>query len=174
VDCLAVVFFFQTMAASESSWRRTPFTEGVPILYRANFDMEQFARLKKGHIPHGMDDKWFVYYAEPHLFFHRSWTGRPVYRLTLKTRPEGAEVLEALWSRDLAASSKKGPDYERHLLDFLVSNLILGEAKPFPLPPGLGPPTDGAFQHNVSGTGYPEAAPLKEPRPQAKPWWQFW
>lgn len=136
--------------------------------------MEQLAILKKGLIPHAREDKCFVYYAEPHLFFHRGWTGQPVYRVTLKTSPQGADVVEALWSKDLAASFKQGPDYEVQLLDFVVSNLILGERKPFPLPPGVRPPTNGAFQHHFSGTGNQETAQLEEPRPQAKPWWRFW
>jgi hypothetical protein len=127
------------MSAASTSWERTPFKECVPIPYRAAFDAEQFVRLKAGLIPQTMEDKWFIHYEEPELFFHRSWTGQPVYRLTLATLADGgAAVSEALWSKELAVASKDGPDYQVQLLDFLVANLLLGQSKPFPLPSDCG------------------------------------
>src|SRR5215472_10376644 len=98
------------MLASSTSWKRIPFSDGVPLPYRAAFDADQFARLKAGLIPRAMEDKWFVYYEEPHLFLHRSWTGLAVYRLTLKNMENGAGVMEALWSRYLADASKLGSE----------------------------------------------------------------
>jgi hypothetical protein len=157
------------MPASATSCKHEPFTEGVPLLYRSDFDAQQFARLKEGLIPRDMEDKWFIYFEEPHLFLHHSWTGKPVYRLTLKDVLNGAEVTEALWSKDLADASKLGSNYQVQLIDFLVSNLLLGLAKPFPVPPGLMESMPGAFQHHVSGTGYRESA-----RKPKKPWWRIW
>ena len=93
------------MQASSTSWKRKPFNEGVPLRFQAAFDNGQFARLREGLVPREMEDKWFIYYEEPHLFLHRSWTGEPVYRLTLSSGQEGAEVTEALWSKDLADAS---------------------------------------------------------------------
>ena len=71
------------MHASSTSWKHEPFKEVVPIPYQAAFDGKQFAKLKEGLIPEQMEDKWFIYYEEPNLFIHRSWTGQPVYRLRL-------------------------------------------------------------------------------------------
>jgi hypothetical protein len=157
------------MPASSTSWKREPFKEGVPIPYQVAFDSEQFAQLKEGVIPKGMEDKWFIYYEEPHLFMHRSWTGQPVYRLTLRNTGNGSKVTEALWSKDLAAVSKWSIQYEVALLDFLVSTLLLGQTKAFPLPPGPATSASGALQHNISGTGYPESrAALKKPK------WRIW
>jgi hypothetical protein len=45
-----------------------------------------------------MEDKWFIYYDEPHLFLHRSWSGQPVYRLAITQGDKGFEVAESLWS----------------------------------------------------------------------------
>jgi hypothetical protein len=166
------------MPASATSWKREPFKEGVPLCYRAVFDTEQFVRVKTGLIREAMEDKWFIYYEEPHLFLHRSWTGQPVYRLTLKSEPKGAEVSEALWSKDIADASALGPDYEVRLLDFLISNLLLGLAKPFPMPPGLTEPKHGVYQHHIAGTYYPQS-PIKPeeawspPKPK-KAWWHIW
>ena len=118
-----------------------------------------------------MEDKWFIYYEELHLFLHRSWTGEPVYRLTLNSGPEGAQVIEALWSRDLADASTPTQDAEHQvrLLDFLLSKLLLGQPKAFPVPTDLKEPRQGVFQHTVAGTGNPQSSPTPTKR-----WWRFW
>jgi len=158
------------MPVTNTSWKREPFKECVPIPYHAVFDVEQFTRLKEGLIPRAMEDKWFIFYEEPQLFFHRSWTGQPVYRITLTTLGDGgATVSAALWSKEIAVASKDGPEYQVRLLDFLVANLLLGQSIPFPLPSGLNEEMPGVFQHHISGTGFAELGPTSK-----KPWWRFW
>jgi hypothetical protein len=44
------------------------------------------------------------------------------------------------------------------MLDLLISNLLLGEDKPFPMPLDAPDLPAGAFQHVISGAGYPETA----------------
>ena len=160
MSLLAVGLFCTCMAASATSWKHEPFAEGIPLPYQAAYDSEQFARLKMGFIPKEMEDKWFVYYDEPHLFFHRSWTGQPVYRLRLIRVPNGAEVTEALWAKDLADHSSNwdlaaSPDwyseFQVRLLDVVVSNLLLGQSKPFFMQTDQTEPT--------------------EPK---RPWWRIW
>ena len=158
------------MQASATSWKHEPFKDGALLAYRAVFDSRQFARLKDGLIPEQMEDKWFIYYEESHLFFHRSWTGQPVYRVTLKNVPNGDEVREALWSKDPDDASGFGPDYHVQLLDFLVSNLLLGQAKSFPVPGDLTEPMRAVFQHHISGTGYSES---RTETKKQKPWWRI-
>jgi hypothetical protein len=156
------------MKATSSSWKRVPFGDVTPLSYTASFDEQQLARLKEGLVPEAMEDKWFVYYEDPHLFFHRSWTGQPVYRITLTPEGAGARAIQAHWSKDLASADHADPEYQSRLLDFLISNLMLGQSKPFPRPQGLNEPAPGIFQHHVSGTGFRETA---QPR---KPWWKWW
>ena len=84
--------------------------------------------LKTGLVPKEMEDKWFIYYEHPRLFFHRSWTGQPVYRLTLNPTLKGTEVTEALCSPDLAAALNPDLNYQ--------SNPLLGTLKAIPYAPG--------------------------------------
>lgn len=126
------------MTASATSWKRIPFTGGVAIPFQSSFSDRQFLRLKDGLIPKEMEDKWFIYYDMPYLFLHRSWTGQPVYRIALEATPSGAVVAEALWSNEFAGSADNGHKaYQAQLLDFLLSNLLLGLSKPFPRPIGV-------------------------------------
>ena len=162
------------MTATADSWKRRPFTGGAPLCYRASFDAAELARLREGLVPRAREDKWFVYYHEPHLFFHRSWTGMPVYRVELRPTPAGAEVAEALWSTGLAQSPGGDLAYEAELLDFLLRNLLLGQSRPFPRPAGLAEPMPGVYQHHVVGTGSPESPPARSAPGRRRPWWRFW
>jgi len=76
--------------------------------------------------------------------------------VTLKQAGNGAEVTEALLLKDLANTSEDA-DYQVQLIDFLVSNLLLRQHKPFPVPTDLAESKQGLFQHHISGTGYPSA-----------------
>jgi len=157
------------MTATATSWKREPFTEGVPLSFRADFGSEELSRIEAGLIPKEMEDKWFVFYEAPHLFFHRSWTGQPVYRIALENKQDGALVTEALWAKAFATADNADPAYQSKLLDFLVSNLLLAQSKPFPRPEGIKEPMPGMFQHHAAGTGYREVAVKAK-----KPWWRLW
>jgi hypothetical protein len=157
------------------SWKNRSFKEGKPISYKAIWSDEQFARIGMGFRALEMEDKWFIFYEAPHIFFHRSWTGQPVYKLTVLHGSNGYEVTEALSSISFTTDVESDSVYQARLLDFLISNLLLGESKPFPLPPGVENQThSGALQHAVSGTGYSEQPYNKQPDHPRKPWWRFW
>jgi hypothetical protein len=116
--------------ASPASWKCEPFREGIPIPYQAVFSSEEFSRLKSGLVPQTMEDKWLVYYEEPHLFLHRTWTGKPVYRLTLNITSKEAQIVESLWSKDSMHDAKADVNYQAQLVDFLLSNLLVGGTRP--------------------------------------------
>jgi hypothetical protein len=145
----------QMTRASASSWKREPFVEGVALAYRAEFSDAQFERLRGGLIPARMEDRWFVYYDEPFLYWHRSASGKPVYRIEFAFENGAARVIDAQISKALGANEAE-LKHQALMLDFLISNLLLGQSKPFPRPPGLQEPKPGVFQHHISGTAYPE------------------
>ena len=145
--------------ARPGDWKLAPFEEGIPIPYAAEFSPAEFEKVRGGLLPEQMEDKWFIYFDRPYLYFHRSWTGQSVYRLKLEERGGGWVVVEALWSLDLARAEGSDPSYQADLVDFLISNLMLGQAKKFPTPRGLQEPMPGLYQHHISGTGYPPAQP---------------
>lgn len=154
----------RTVNANASSWKRHPFNSGVPVPCSLSFPLDDFERIQSGLVPREMEDKWFIYYDAPFLFFHRSWTGQPVYRLKFSVRGDRALVDEALISHDVAESAYDEA-YDARLLDFLISNLLLGKRKPFPVPADMHG-VAGVYQHHVSGTGYPEQVV-----PARKAWW---
>lgn len=153
--------------ATSSSWNSKPFVEGVSLQYRAQFTQDQFNRIVLGLIPQEMEDKWFIYFVEPYLFLHRSWTGEPVYRLSLELGPEFAEVAECMLEKKWIGQLHIDLDHHAALVDFIVSNLLLGMTKPFPVPDQIDEPGRSVYQHSVSGTAYKEIS-------STRPWWKFW
>lgn len=166
--------------ATADCWKNLiPFGSGLPLPFASRYDAAEFSRIAAGFIPEQMEDKWFVHYAEPNLYFHRSWTGEPVYRVTLVPDADGAVVTQACWSDTFARDEATALHYESQLLDFLIANLLLGQRKPFPRPAGQTEAAPGIFQHHIAGTGYPEVvvAPPEATKPVVaakKPWWRFW
>jgi hypothetical protein len=60
-----------------------------------------------------------------------------VYRLTLNITSKEAQIVESLWSKDSVHDANADVNYQAQLVYFLLSNLLLGEQKPFPLPQDL-------------------------------------
>ncbi len=142
--------------ASPDSWKHQPFGEGVALAYHTTLDAKQFQQVQSGVVPEGMEGKWFVYYEEPYLYFHRSSTGQAVYRLTFEERDGTGEVVAALVSTEFASAKAPAVYTEVRMLDFLLYAVVLHEAREFPVPEGLEHPK-GLFQHVISGTAYPES-----------------
>jgi hypothetical protein len=45
-----------------------------------SFTEEQYQKLQEGLVPKAMEDKWYIYFENDCLYFHRSWTGFGVLR----------------------------------------------------------------------------------------------
>jgi hypothetical protein len=65
-----------------------------------SYSAAEFERLKVGHIPEEMEDKWFTFFEQPWLYLHRSWTGYCVYQVRFEQIGGGSRVAEVLVSRD--------------------------------------------------------------------------
>jgi hypothetical protein len=118
------------------------------------FTEDEFVRLARGRISRDMDDKWFIFMEEDVLFFHRSWSGVCIYEVHFDPRHAVTDV----WvNREAQQYNASDNEYDQQMLNFLIDNLLLGRSTAFPMPSNLpsGVP-QGLFQHNVSGTGYPE------------------
>ena len=157
-------------ATTKDSWKNEDLPEDVAELsYNRIFNAEEYSKLILGLKPQAMEDKWFVYFDEGYLYLHRSWTGYCIYRLRLVVVDQGYKVDEVLANRNAEQYNEKDDSYDGEIMDFLVSNLLLGESKPFPKPKGYDKNDKGVLQHHISGTGYKEKVVSG-----GKPWWKFW
>lgn len=63
-------------AATKEDWIHLPMPERckvIPLYF--TYSKEQFKRIQQGFVPEVMEQHWFVYVENGHIYFHRSWTG---------------------------------------------------------------------------------------------------
>jgi len=102
-----------------------------------------------------MEDKWFIFFEEPWLYLHRSWSGACIYAARFAPMGGGVTAAEAWVNRK--RSEYKGTDngYDTALLRFLIEALLLGKEVRFPVPTGEAY-APGVLQANIVGRAYPE------------------
>ena len=147
------------MRATRESWNILPAPDRrEPLEINRQFNAVEAEQIEHGLIPEAMEDKWFIYFEDEWLRFHRSWTGAFIYALRLDRSPGGGvRVVEAWANRD--PEQHKGTDagYDRRLLHFLVDAFLLKRSDvKFPMPAGMKDAVDGVVQHHYVGRGYPE------------------
>jgi len=157
----------QTSHAVSSNWKIEPFGDVTEIPYDAEFSASEFEQINVGLIPQAMEDKWFVFYENETLFFHRSWTGQAVFKVKLKASSDGFVVSQALISTAMLKMWDKV--YCAAMLEFLIDNLLLGKSISFPIPSDLKGASSHIYQHSISGTAFVERVASK-----TRPWWKFW
>src|SRR5262245_2892281 len=117
--------------ATRDSWKVVkPMPEKrAKLAYSRTFDDAEHARVIRGLVPEEMEDKWFVFYEAPWLWFHRSWTGIAIYGVRL----EGNDVAEAWVNRAPEEYAATDDAHDAAILGFLVDRLLLGRDVPFPV-----------------------------------------
>lgn len=111
--------------ATQSSWKNLTWPD-----QREHFELPlhftdcEAETLRLGFIPRDMDDRWFIFFEDGWLYFHRSWTGDCIYGVRLDGTPSGVRVVDAWASRDRDRYNSPGIEDETRrvadLLDFLV------------------------------------------------------
>ena len=144
--------------ATRDSWKILPLpTVRADLALTESVTPEEFERMKRGLIPQQMEDKWFIYFAEPWLYFHRSWTGACIYAVRFESSAAGASAVESWVNRDSTQYRETRTDYDRLLAKFLIDAFLLGKRATFPVPSSV--PADapkGVYQHHLVGRAYPE------------------
>jgi ADP-ribosyl-[dinitrogen reductase] hydrolase len=75
--------------ATRTTWQNFPIDNPKRIEFSIHFTDRQFLKLVNGLIPHQMEDKWFIFYENDWLYFHRSWTGFGLYKAQLIKEQNG-------------------------------------------------------------------------------------
>ena len=63
------------IATRESCMILDPPEMQVALDFSESYTDSDFERIKRAVIPEEGEDKWFIFFGEPWLYFHRSWTG---------------------------------------------------------------------------------------------------
>jgi hypothetical protein len=143
--------------AIPSSWKILPhpnITE--PLEFEAVFTVAEALQMTEGLIPEQMEDKWFIYYSNGWLHFHRSWTGALIYCLRLENSPASVCVTDSWVNRDQAQYKETDANYDRQLVRYLIDSLLLKRNANFPMPKGDELVAQGVVQHIYVGRDHQE------------------
>ena len=122
--------------ATKADWQ----TEDLPaasttIRLDRRFDARELEQIRFGSIPEEMEDKWFLYWQDNTLFFHRSWTGNCLYIVRFEADGEGACMVEADVNCDPEQYRYGGDEYEAAMISYLIDRLLLDRDAEFPHAP---------------------------------------
>jgi hypothetical protein len=120
-------------AAVREDWKTLDLPDRVASLdVDLELRPEEVDRISLGHVPEGMDDKWFIYRAGDRLFFHRSWTGTCVYSAAIKESENGGRIGQVFVNRDPEQYRETDDRRDAQILRFLIEAILLQRNVPFP------------------------------------------
>ena len=112
--------------ATKETWVNHPIDNPKRIVIDLLFTDKQFSKLSKGLIPEEMEDKWFVYYENEWLYFHRSWTGNGVYKAKLIKETLGYSIKEFWAERNQEKYNNEDDNIDIETFSFLIARGLLG------------------------------------------------
>jgi hypothetical protein len=115
----------QKKAAKRSDWsvQEMP-KENITVQLSKKFSNQEMTKMKQGSIPESQDDKWFIFYEDNKLYFHRSWTGFCIYIVKFEEKDDGYTTTEVIINRN-----KKQYTSENDAIDVDVVNILLDGLK---------------------------------------------
>ena len=120
-------------AAKPADWK----TEALPrmrttIRLDRTFLPQEMRSIRRGLVPEQMEDKWFIYWKDDTLFFHRSWTGICIYVIHFAAAGDRYRMLAADVNRDPEQYSETSDERDAEMISYLVDVLLLRRDAVFP------------------------------------------
>lgn len=113
-------------AATSSDWGTKPMPAMcATIALDRSFTADEMDLIRQGVVPEEMEDKWFVYWEDDTLFFHRSWTGICVYIVRFARECDTWRMVEAVVNRDPEQRREGRDEDDGQMISFLVDVLLL-------------------------------------------------
>ncbi len=112
--------------AIRSTWQNIPIDNPTRIDIDFHFTEKQFAKIIRGLIPEQMEDKWFIFYENEWLYFHRSWTGNGMYKAKI-IKEENSYYIKEFWAERNKEKYKNEDDNEdKQTISLLIARGLLG------------------------------------------------
>ncbi len=118
--------------ARRENWKRLSLPAARKrLLVDKVYTPAEMARIARGFIPSGMDEKWFVYYEDGRLFLHRSWTGFCIYRVNFSHVQTGW-AMTTVWANREPKQYEETDDVQdaQLLLEMIEIHLTRGPDEP--------------------------------------------
>lgn len=113
--------------AKPTSWNNKPIDKPIQLKISLKFSEEQFFKLIKGLIPKEMKDKWFIFYENDWLYFHRSWTGFGVFKAQVITENDTYSIEDFWVERNQEKYKNQDEKVDIETFSFLIARGLLEE-----------------------------------------------
>lgn len=107
-------------------------SERVTIRLDRKFSPQEIMLIRAGLVPKEMEDKWFIYWKDDTLFFHRSWTGNCIYVVRFAVEDDIYQIIEADVNRDPQQYKETSDKRDAEMIFYLVDVLLLHQDAVFP------------------------------------------
>ena len=112
--------------AGPTDWNTKPLPEQhTTIALDRVFSQSQMDRIHAGLIPEEMEDKWFIYWHEATLYFHRSWTGFCIYIVHFVQEGDVWRMVRAEVNRDSEQYKETNDDSDASNISSLIDHFLL-------------------------------------------------
>jgi len=119
--------------AGPQDWKTEPFPDKhVTLDLQLTYSSVERLKIIKGLVPEVMEEKWFVYYDQGVLNFHRSWTGYCVYRAYCHDENGNFTISHADVNREVEQYKETNDDIDRQMISYLIDVLLLQKKALFP------------------------------------------
>lgn len=118
-------------------WERRPATckeawaaEAMPerrteIALNLFYNHAAMAKIRKGFMPMVMEEKWFLWFETPCLYFQRSWSGICVYEVRFEEESDGWRAVAAVLNRDARQYTGTDDAIDAREIEMLIHNLLV-------------------------------------------------
>ena len=125
-----------TKPAEPGDWGFQPLPDQRTTLgVSRSFTPPEAEALRHGVIPAQMEDKWFIYWLDDRLHFHRSWSGTCIWVARFEPDGDGARLVGAEVNRDPEQYSSIDEEQDARLLEYVIDAVLLRRGAEFPVDP---------------------------------------
>ena len=89
------------------------------------FSKDEAALLKLGFLPQEMQDKWFIYFENNVLYFHRSWTGYCIYQVFFKQEGHSLRMAQAIVNRNPDQYAETRAERDQQMISQVIDVFLL-------------------------------------------------
>ena len=119
--------------AISTDWKTKPMPAKNTVFdLERSFDVHEMEAICQGFLPEQMEDKWFIYYENCKLYFHRSWTGYCIAIVTFVEEDGRGRMVQAEVNRDPEQYKVTSNRKDKELISYLVSVVLLRREADFP------------------------------------------
>ena len=119
--------------AKRTDWKIKPLpSRRISLSLGRCFEPHEMEDIRHGLVPEQMEDKWFLFWEDDTLFFHRSWTGFCVYVVHFVCDEDSCLMASPEVNRDPAQYTGVSDERDAKQISYLVDLLLLHRETVFP------------------------------------------